>query len=356
MAWTPHKRLFVVLSSAALLSGCGDNFTGFQGLLGDGSGGASSQSSSSSNRRGLTPAEREVEAPNVFQAREKALWDGRPSLGGVWVAAPGVAQPERVIIRNEENGNIVIGALFRRERENPGPRLQLSSDAANALEALPGAPTTISVVALRKEEAQSATPVVNTSTPPISNEGAIETASNTAVTQLDPSTGRALEPEPEPQSASSLPFFGRRAEQPSAANGFDTATAGTAAAGTVAQPAVDAPVDIAATASTAIARSEAVEATAQPAPPPPAPVDAPRPSNLEKPYIQVGIFAVQSNADKTADRLRSEGILPIILAQESASRPFWRVIVGPATSRTERRTLLNKVRGIGYSDAYAVTN
>ena len=45
--------------------------------------------------------ERDVEAPEVFQVTEKALWDGRPSLGGVWVAHPDSDQPERVIIRNK---------------------------------------------------------------------------------------------------------------------------------------------------------------------------------------------------------------------------------------------------------------
>ena len=65
---------------------------------------------------------------------DQGLWDGRPSLGGVWVAHPDVTEPERVIIRNEANGKFVIGALFRRERELPGPKLQMSSDAAAALE------------------------------------------------------------------------------------------------------------------------------------------------------------------------------------------------------------------------------
>ena len=37
-----------------------------------------------------------VEAPDVFQVAEAGLWDGRPSLGGIWVAHPDVTQPERV--------------------------------------------------------------------------------------------------------------------------------------------------------------------------------------------------------------------------------------------------------------------
>jgi len=105
--------------------------------------------------------ERDVEAPEIFSANEPGLWDGRPSLGGVWVAYPGIKDPERVIIRNTENDQFVIGALFRRERENPGPKLQMSSDAAQALGMLAGQPAEISVVALRKEEVA---PVLNTDT------------------------------------------------------------------------------------------------------------------------------------------------------------------------------------------------
>lgn len=94
---------------------------------------------------------RDVEAPEIFREAEAGLWDGRPSLGGVWVAYPDVPDPERVLIRNTDNGNTVVGALFRRERDNPGPRFQISSDAADALNILAGAPTQLEVVALKRE-------------------------------------------------------------------------------------------------------------------------------------------------------------------------------------------------------------
>jgi hypothetical protein len=104
--------------------------------------------------------DRDVEAPDVFQTTDTALWDGRPSLGGVWVASPDATDPERVILRNPANGSFVIGALFRRERDNPGPKLQISSDAAEALGILAGAPAEISVTALRREEAPEVAPSV----------------------------------------------------------------------------------------------------------------------------------------------------------------------------------------------------
>jgi hypothetical protein len=104
--------------------------------------------------------DRDVEAPDVFQTTDTALWDGRPSLGGVWVASPEATDPERVILRNPSNGSFVIGALFRRERDNPGPTLQISSDAAEALGVLAGQPIEISVTALRREEEPAAAPSV----------------------------------------------------------------------------------------------------------------------------------------------------------------------------------------------------
>jgi cell division septation protein DedD len=95
--------------------------------------------------------ERDIEAPDVVNISEAGLWDGRPSLGGIWVAHPDAKDPEKVIIRNPQNGKFVIGALFRREREFSGPSLQLSSDAADALGILAGQPTNVSVVALRQQ-------------------------------------------------------------------------------------------------------------------------------------------------------------------------------------------------------------
>lgn len=235
--------------------------------------------------------ERDVEAPDVFQVTESGLWDGRPSLGGVWVAHPDVEDPERVIIRNRANGNFVIGALFRRERENPGPRLQVSSDAAEALGMLAGAPSELNVTALRREEVAD--------TPPA---------------------------------------------EIAAADTADLAAPSDIAA---------APLDPIAGAAAAIDAAEAVAAAPET---PSAPTPRPTASALAKPFIQIGIFSVEDNATRTADRLRGIGIVPTVLRQESQGRVFWRVIVGPSQSSAERADLLGKVKDLGFEDAYFVTN
>jgi cell division septation protein DedD len=91
------------------------------------------------------------------------------------------------------------------------------------------------------------------------------------------------------------------------------------------------------------------------------PVDAapaPRPTNssLEKPFIQIGIFSVEANASRTGQQIRSAGLTPTIKHGDRDGKPFWRVLVGPASNNSERTSLLKKIKGEGFSDAYAVTN
>ena len=155
--WQRNSLIRTSVAAMALLglAACEEG----QGLSLPGFGAQTGTDTGAEVTRSVQLVERDVEAPEVFQVTENGLWDGRPSLGGVWVAHPDVTDPERVIIRNRDNGKFVIGALFRRERENPGPRLQVSSDAAEALGVLAGAPTELNVTALRREEAPEAAPV-----------------------------------------------------------------------------------------------------------------------------------------------------------------------------------------------------
>lgn len=145
-------KLALVLLASVALAGCEDGkFEGLNLGMGKKSADADMAEATPGSSKPIKLVERDVEAPEVFEKNENALWDGRPSLGGVWIAHPDSKQPERVIIRNENNDKFVIGALFRRERDNPGPSLQLSSDAAVALGVQAGSPTKLRVTALRRE-------------------------------------------------------------------------------------------------------------------------------------------------------------------------------------------------------------
>lgn len=256
--------------------------------------------------------ERDVEAPEVFQVSAQGLWDGRPSLGGVWVAHPEAKDPERVIIRNEANGKFVIGALFRRERENPGPSLQVSSDAASALGILAGQPTRLNVTALRREE--TAEPA------PAADEPGDTDEKPAAATVVHPGGGietSTIAPAPAPVAAVSTPAA--------------------PASGTSVVPATTAP------------RAAQVA--------PSRPKTKPRPvSSLSRPFIQIGFYSVEANAERTGQALRKAGIVPTIEKQTASGKTFWKVLVGPATSASERDALLGSIRSLGYTDAYFVTD
>ncbi len=190
----------------------------------------------------------EVEAPEVFQVTAQALWDGRPSLGGVWVAAPNVTDPERVVIRHVGTGAEVVGALFRRERENPGPPIQVSSDAAAALGLLAGQPAQLNITALRTVEAPAA-PAAAT-----------------------------------PQQAK--------------------------------------------------------------------PDAAPAPAATGGAMLQVATLASQAAADSVVARLRAEGLAAEVRQRQSGERTFYRVLTGPADGAEDRATLQQRVRALGYADAF----
>ena len=99
--------------------------------------------------------ERDIEAPEVFQLTGLGVWDGRPSLGGVWVAHTSARSAERVIIRNVKSEKFVIGSLFHRDDVKDAPLFQISADAAQALGVLTGQPIKLEVTALRSQNASS---------------------------------------------------------------------------------------------------------------------------------------------------------------------------------------------------------
>ncbi|GAB1479804.1 SPOR domain-containing protein [Paracoccaceae bacterium] len=257
------KRFLILAAAAAVLAACQDGGSPFASKAPKGASPASA--AAPAGAKSVKLVDRDVEAPEVFQVSDTALWDGRPSLGGVWVASPDAKDPERVILRNPANGKFVIGALFRRERDNPGPTLQISSDAAAALGLLAGQPGKISVTALRREEAPAAAP---DATKPI-----LDAAETVETETLDP--------------------------VPGAAAAIDRAT-GKAPAG------------------------KAPTATA-PAPKAAAPAVAPAKPAAGGGLIQIGIFSVEANAKRAADTLAKSGITAQVREEKAQGKTFWSV-------------------------------
>ena len=251
---------------------------------------------------GVEAIEKDVERPDVFAVTEKALWDGRPSLGGVWVAYPANVDPERVVIRNGSNGKSVIGALFRRERENPGPRIQLSSDAASALGIVAGTPTEISIVVLRRETVEVALPP-------------------------------AAEPEAESgQIAGTVEAPARRAPP--------------ARAATPARPAD--PHDEAGESLAAIVEQTLADID-------PSAAQAPERTpifRLRKPNIQVASFAEEQRAKDLVTLLSNEGVQAEIRVEDNSEPVLYRVVSGPSRTRAERTARLRIIKGLGFADAF----
>ena len=249
--------LTAVLSFAVFLVGCTaeENFSQMS-LSGEG---LSAVSHSSSK-----VIERDIEAPEVFQLTGLGVWDGRPSLGGVWIAHVSVPSAERVIVRNDKSGKFVIGALFRRNDVKDGVPFQISAEAAQAFGVSAGQQIKLNVTAL----------------------------------------------------------------QPHYVNAYD------ARGDQISQN------DVLATATAALDKVEVVGSEMW----------------LRKPFVQLGIFNVKQNAKNTATKMRQVGIVPLIKELFKDSKPFWRVVIGPANSLEERELLLKTVKSVGFQDAYAVTH
>ena len=327
--------------------------------------------------------ERDVEKPEIFSQRDMALWDGRPSFGGVWVALPGNVQPERVSVTNVDNGKSVLGALFKREEQNPGPPIRLSSDAAAALDVVPGQPTLVAVTVVRREtfanvpntpadplpaevETAALAPVDGAAAPPDdagalaesiaasldeeptptdtedqdTNAEAVAVAASAAATTA---TAAAPQAEPPRQRRSLMDLFRNRRDDPPRASGGEVIT--------VLAPEPDAP--IAETAPVAIEATTLPASSADPAPEP-----APRPATgLAKPFLQTGTFSTRENAESQVARLDAAGVPALIRSRTTdTGKTLYRVVAGPAVSESQQDDFAQAVRGIGIKDAFATAN
>ncbi len=326
-------------------------------------------------------SQRDVEAPDVFEVTEAGLWDGRPSLGGIWVAHPGASQPERVAIKNTSNNKTVTGALFRREQNLPGPALQVSSAAAEKLGMLAGAPARLQVVALRRETIEPE-PAPEPEAAPTE-----ETASAAEATAAEEATAAGPDESAEEKPAK------RKWWQKKTPENTGAVVAGAAAAGAAASaaaeetaPAIEEAADASATAALTdpvVAPppaqkkrkwwqkkdpNEITETPLDPIAGAAAAIDASEPtpaaaasataasSNLTKPYVQIGTFGVEANAKAAAEKVRTNGLAAEVLELESAGKSVWRVLVGPATTRAERKAILGDMKDLGFTDAFIVKN
>ncbi len=152
---------------------------------------APSEAQTSKNKNKTAPKTaakaKDVPAPTAFAATDTAIWDGRPTLGAIWVAHPDAPQAERVEIVNQKTGKRVTGALFTRKTKDAGPPIQLSAEAARALGVGPGQTTTLAITAIRPSNEV-----------PLPDDAAIKVAEVTAKKTIWGDEPAQAEPAPEP--------------------------------------------------------------------------------------------------------------------------------------------------------------
>ena len=79
-------------------------------------------------------------------------------------------------------------------------------------------------------------------------------------------------------------------------------------------------------------------------------------AKLSKPFIQIGIFGVENNANKTKDKMLQLDLPVNILDFQIKGKPYWRVVAGPASSSDSRRSMLKTIKSAGFTDAYFISN
>jgi rare lipoprotein A len=355
---------------------------------------------------GTESAPPEMRATSVFQKTDVALWDGRPSLGGAWIAHADATTPERVEIRNNKTGKVMTAALFRRERDFPGPSFQLSSDAAAQLGIPAGIPTEVTVTALRRVEMVKPEPApAATGTTAPAADAAIVATAGAAIDEAMGATGTATEVVVEETSRPGS-FFGSKpkntgvnapvpaattaavapaAAEPAPRAGSAGSTPGNKptlvddAGEPVAEAAPVAPIT-----TTTIAPPTGKSSTTPPATTPPAttpdttppattppvitdPASEVAPSaaaasaleqatitDLARPFVQVASGSTQSNVLDLSAKLTAAGLKAQIRQTTQEGKVLWYVVVGPAASQAELDANLAKVREMGYPEAYLV--
>lgn len=241
----------------------------------------------------------DVVAPEAFSITDMALWDGRPTFGGVWIAYPDIEKPERVRIRNDATGKEVIGALYKREREFPGPKIELSADAAAALGVLAGTPAELTIVALRRKTVEVVVEAPVSAPPdmtvPLRRPTPAETAEPVAV-----QTPEVPVPTPTPTPA----------PKPTPIIATDIAES--------ALPPVNSTSDT---------------------------------TDGQGTYLQVATLQSKSRADATVAKLTTAGLNAEIRERQVGEKTLYRIIVGPAKTPEALEILLSVVNELGYTDA-----
>lgn len=312
-------------------------------------------------------------APELFEATGLAVWDGKRTLQGIWVAHPLAKSARRVRIFNSDNGQAVDGALFKRDQALGGASVLISSEAAQLLGMQAGSPAELRIVAVapRQSGETPATGTANADEPAASDE-ASETTTAAAVSPstdseagstpstTGPSTATQSTTTPETTTPETTNPATTTAAAEADADADATGSAAKGAAQDSAQAAAK-PVEPEADKTRVEAAPLPTESTPKPKPAAPAkPKADPKPersaarSTLRLPFVQAGIFGVKANADKLVRRIKNKNIPAEGKTFRSKGKTFTRVIAGPFRTSAERSAALREIRRMGLKDAAPV--
>ena len=252
---------------------------------------------------------------------------------------------------------LVDGAADERQVEEAAPRAAASAPASAAvptgtssIAAVPGATASASVVsASAPAPAQAPAPAVSAwaktgavSAPAVAASTVVASAAMPAAsTMASSAVAAASEPAPArapastPASAAASPPVSTAASAPASAPANAKSNAGAAVSRTPAQArAVEKPA--------ASPGRDTAAATA----PRPAPM-ASVPPAAARPLLNVGLFAVESNARAADARLRAAGLPATVEELQTRNGPRFRVRAGPFASRSAAEAAARRIRALG---------
>ncbi len=286
--------------------------------------------------------------PSAFHAADLAQWDGVRTLPGIWIAHPMAETARRVRLTNGETGAQVDAAMFRRDPNLSGPRIIVSSEAAERLGLMPGhaTPVTIEGLAYRVDTeaaavvAGAAAESVPTPAEVLAEAIAAEPVApkSTSVATLNPAPPAA----PDPAAADAAP--------PDAAAGNEI--------GSEPAPSTTTVTDAAGAGGTEPTPEEAQPVASTPAPQPEAGPGAPAPApdgagdiTDGRHFIQAGVFGQPEIAARLVEKLRAADLPASELPLTLGERQLTRVLVGPYRTIAERDSALETVRKLSPADA-----
>lgn len=343
-------------------------------------------------------------APQLFEATGEAVWDGKRTLQGVWVAHPLAESARRVRIFNEENGRAVDGALFKRDTTaDDVSSVLISSEAAQLLGMGVGTPAPIRIVAVspvqRPTQPEAPAEAVVAETQPAdtgtADGGAAEVAESAAPAAIattaiaaaatvgasedataDTDTAVAEETGDKVAKAATQTSSGESAETIAADVRKSVAVEPTGIAAPQAE--AEAKEVAAKPKPTPEPRPEPVKAEPEPAKPesepktfkletptvaatepaktaaPAKPAASQGTSKLKLPYVQAGIFGVKSNATKLIRRIEAKDLPALGREIKSGGKTLTKVLAGPFQTSGERDAALRTIRALGLKDAAPV--